>query len=355
MAFRAYLLSIATDKKTGIAAGVITFPLFALSLVYGLIVRLLAFLYSRAPFTSPVKVISVGNITLGGTGKTMLVEYVADYLMREGRKVCVLSRGYKRPKSGVGGAAMYQSLGDEAGMLKNKFPSLEVFADPDRVRLLRASASQGIEAAILDDGFQQWRIKKDLDIVCVDAAGFGNACLLPRGILREPLSALKRGGVFVITNTGLVLDTQVKRLEQQLVRINPSALIVETSHEPDGLYKVPEWTRHDSRRLNSGCLVCGIGNPDSFFDCCRKAGIAKGPRFVFPDHHGFTRNDIRRIADRCTTEGITAVVTTEKDEMRLPAVWMEEHGLELYVLRAVVRFTSNEQKFTARLRGLFPA
>jgi tetraacyldisaccharide 4'-kinase len=372
MAFRAYLLSLATDKKTGITAGVIKFPLFVLSLVYGLVVRLLAFLYSRAPFISPVKVISVGNITLGGTGKTMLVEYAAGLLAREGRRVAVLSRGYKRPaqkeepvrvctqsaqrpKSEASDASLYQVLGDEAGMLKSKFPALEVFADPDRVRLLRTAAARGIEAAILDDGFQQWRIKKDLDIVCVDAAGFGNGCLLPRGILREPLSALKRGGVFVITNTGLVPDPRVTQLEQRLTQLNPAALIVRTRHEPDGLYKVPGWKQSDPRRLNRVCLVCGIGNPDSFFGCCRMAGIAGGARFVFPDHHGFTRDDIRQIAARCNTEGVAAVVTTEKDAMRLPAIWMEEHGLELYVLRAVVRFNSNEQEFTARLRGLFPA
>lgn len=354
MEFKAYLFSLATDKRTGIGASAVKFPLFLLSLLYGLIVRSLAFLYRLNPFTSPVKVISVGNITLGGTGKTMMVEYIAGCLIGRGRKVAVLSRGYKKPARGRGEGA-FAAFGDEAGMLQKKFPALKIFVDPDRVRSLRAAAGEGVEAAILDDGFQQWRVKKDLNIVCVDAAGFGNGCVLPRGILREPLSALRRGDVFLITNTALVPLSAVAGLTAMLKRLNPAALLVESNHEPQGLYRAATGERCDPAAPGKAVLVCGIGNPGSFFDCCRRAGIEARSRLEFPDHHAYDPADIARIASVAGSAGATAVVTTEKDEIRLPAAKLQQHGLELYVLKAVVRITAHEQEFADRLRAVCPA
>jgi tetraacyldisaccharide 4'-kinase len=376
MDFRGYFLSLATDRRGGIGASLIKIPLFLLSIVYGTFVRLLAFLYGLKPFVPRVKVISVGNITLGGTGKTMLVEYVARLLEKEGRRTAVLSRGYKRPghkpalasqigpgaghkpapASQIGpGVGDYEALGDEPAMLKKKFPGLTVLVNTDRVVSCRQAAALGADAAIIDDGFQQWRIRKDLDIVCIDAAGFGNGCVIPRGILREPLRALRRGHVFVLTNTRLVPPGQTIQLRGRLKQLNPSALIVESNHEPQGLYAALTREQRDPARLKSAALICGIGNPESFFDCCARAGIGPGPRFVFPDHHRFDSADIRRVVSACRQKAISAVVTTEKDEIRIPSGSMEQQGIELYVLSAALRITSNEQEFAGRLRGILPA
>lgn len=351
MAVKELLLSLATDKSRGIGYEALKFPLFLLSLVYGGLVRILAFAQGIKPFRSSLKVISVGNITLGGTGKTVVVGYVADLLLKDGRKVAVLSRGYKKPRGGE--KTDYGLLGDEPGMLKKQLPGLNIVVGPDRVDSLRKAAAAGCEAAILDDGLQQWRVKKDLEVVCIDSRGFGNECLLPRGLLREPLSALKRGHVFVLTNTSLAAD--YRPLRQYLSGLNPSALIVETDHEPAGMVRVTNGEGCDPAGIGNACLVCGIGNPDSFLKSCEKAALASGPRFIFSDHHRFSTADCDRIIAACRQQGIRAVVTTEKDAIRLPVTYLEDAGLAVYCLTLVLRIKTDGKKFSCRLRGLFAA
>lgn len=353
MFLRRYLLDLATDQGTGFFASLAKIPLFLLSLVYGMFVRVLSRAQSLRPFHPGIKVISVGNITLGGTGKTMLVEYIAHVLSGTGHPAAVLTRGYKKPRRGRSCAENgYEALGDEGAMLKRGFPGMPVLVDPDRVRSARLAAAQGCAAVILDDGFQQWRIRKDLDIVCVDARGFGNGCCIPRGLLREPLSALRRAQVFVITNRGLVRDTV--SLRGFLAGINPRALIVESGHQAQGLFAPGARAMTPAEKIGAAALVCGIGNPDSFFNSCREAGI-DGPRIVFPDHHAFTASDFERIAVVCRGAGARAVVITRKDEARLSPGEFEARGLAVYVLRVTLRIKDNEQEFIRRLRGLFPA
>jgi tetraacyldisaccharide 4'-kinase len=352
MTFTGYLLSLATDKRRGAIASAVKFPLFVVSLAYGLCMRIAAYIRGRTPYSPQLKVISVGNITLGGTGKTVLVEYIAGFLAKEGRRIAVLSRGYKRP-AGVSG--LYGELGDEPGMLQKKFPGMLVIAGPDRGNACRRAEAHGCEAVILDDGFQQWGIRKDLDIVCIDAGGFGNGCVIPRGLLREPLPALRRAGVFVITNTGLAAANRGAGLRELLKRLNPRALVVESDHEPREVRRAMSEELCDPAQLKKAVLVCGIGNPESFFGCCQRAGIVPGARLAFPDHHRFDSRDVRMIADTCRREGVVSVVTTEKDEMRLPAGQLKERGLEVYVLSVALRITGNEKEFAGRLRGVFAA
>ena len=171
MSIKEYLFELATDKRKGFCAAAVKAFLFPLSLIYGCGVALVSAFHRCNRISLPCRVISVGNITLGGTGKTLLVEYVARWLKQAGARPAILTRGYKR------GA---DDMGDEPAMLSRKL-SLPVLVDPDRVRSGRkACAELKAGVAVLDDGFQQWRLKKDLDIVCVDGiSGFGNRRLLP--------------------------------------------------------------------------------------------------------------------------------------------------------------------------------
>ncbi|MGE5308078.1 MAG: tetraacyldisaccharide 4'-kinase [Deltaproteobacteria bacterium] len=349
MSLRRYFLALATDEERGPAASLVKLPLYLLSLVYSLFIRALAAVRGARPFRPALKVISVGNITLGGTGKTVLVAHIARSLIADGRKTAVVSRGYGRPLRGDD--TDFGRFGDEAGMLKRSIPGLEVIISADRVKGCGEAALRGCEAVILDDGFQQWGITKDLDIVCVDARGFGNSCLIPRGTLREPLSALRRADAFVLTNCNLAGDTAP--LERSLAALNDKALIVRSEHASRGIFRQGREARPGE--VTEACLVCGIGNPASFFESCRSSGIRPSVRLAFPDHHRYGEEDASRIIGACRENNIKAVVTTEKDWMRLPIGRLEAEGIAVYSLRVALRIKGNEDELTGRLRRLFTA
>jgi len=167
-----YLYKLVTRKINGPLAGCLRGILFVFSLIYGLAVVILPFIYKLRQTRLNAKVISVGNITLGGTGKTTLVEYLCAKLSSSGKKIAVLTRGYKRDASRQGALGM----GDEPAMLQNKFPQVNVIVDKDRIKAgAKAIKEHGADTLLLDDGMQQWRIFKDLEIVTIDAANpFGN-------------------------------------------------------------------------------------------------------------------------------------------------------------------------------------
>lgn len=357
--FKGYLYNLATDKYRGKAAGIVKVLLFISSVFYLLAVKTLIIFSGFLPCRLKCKVISVGNITLGGTGKTSLVEFIALYLKQKKIKVAVLARGYKRPLAALSGAASgYQALGDEAYMLSMKTENLPVIVDSNRVRAARrASKEYAVNAVILDDGFQQWRIRKDLEILAIDAANpFGNFCLIPRGILREPLSSLKRADVFFLNKVNLAGD--ITRIRDLLSRVNPLALIVESSHKPIGLYRFGEsknlFSPEQMRRERIAALS-GIADPGSFEALLGMSGMDIGFSFRFPDHHRFSEADLRELSRQTKAQGINKVITTEKDAARLTPELLKRSlsGLELWVFRIKLEIVKNEQGFSDRLFKLF--
>jgi tetraacyldisaccharide 4'-kinase len=282
-----YLFNLATDKSKGFIAEGIKVFLFLLSLLYGLIVRILIWIRQIRTYQSECKVISIGNITLGGTGKTVVVEYIARYLTNKGKKVAILSRGYKRrvvTTSQSHPVTSYEMLGDEPYMLSRNLGDIPIIVNSDRIKAAKYAINDfKVDTVLLDDGFQQWHIKKDLEVVTIDSTNpFGNRHMIPRGILREPLSFLRRADVFILTKTNLAIG--VKNILDFLSRINPRALILESVHNPAGFYKLG---------LNDGLLdanvlkdkvvtlISGIGDPDSFESLIRSMGIEIGLSFRF--------------------------------------------------------------------------
>ncbi len=355
---REYLYSLATDKKKGFIAGIFKSFLFTLSLIYGIIVRVLSFICRLRSYRLNCRVISVGNITLGGTGKTSLVEMLAMRLKQEGHKVAVLTRGYKKVTNSQFSISNSQAMGDEPYMLTRNLGDIPVIVDKDRIRAAKlAIRSNGADAVILDDGFQQWRIKKDLEIVTIDATNpFGNLHLLPRGILREPLSSLKRTDIFVLTKVNLNPDTQ--DVKEFLKGINPNALIVEAIHNPVGFYRLGE--RRDSLlgpaefKGKKVSLVCGIADPQSFENLISSLGIDIGLSFRFPDHYPYTKQDLNRIIRDSRQNGIDIIVTTEKDSVRFPPISMD-YGLwtmDCFILRIKLEILQYEI-FINRIHSLF--
>jgi tetraacyldisaccharide 4'-kinase len=347
---RKFLYNLATDKYSNFFAKFLQFFLFILSLVYGLIIMILRFIYQIKPKHPGCKVISVGNITLGGTGKTVLVEYLTKYLLQQGRKVAILTRGYG--KKGI----RKEHMADEPQMLQKNLKDVPVIIDADRIRgAVKAVADFKVDTVILDDGFQQWRIKKDIDIVMVDATDpFGNQQMVPRGILREPLSALKRADIFMLAKTNL--NPNVEDIEEFLETLNPQALIAESAHYPVGLYLLgePEKTFGlDMLRAKTVALFSGIADPDSFEDLIESLGANIGLSFKFPDHHNYSEEELEDIIQESRGKNIHTIITTEKDAARLYELRVTSYELRILILRIELKITKNEQGFHGRLLKLY--
>ena len=355
---REYLYNLATDKYRGFIAKVIKAFLFILSIIYGLLVRILIFLYGLRPYHLSCKVISVGNITLGGTGKTILVELIAKYLKQRGRKVAILSRGYKRsvPIS-QSSVPSHKTMGDEPYMLQMKLKDIPVVVDVNRIRAAgTAMRDYSVDTVILDDGLQQWKISKDLEIVTIDATNpFGNRRILPRGILRQPLSSLRCADIFILTKTNLNPDTQV--IKDFLKQINPAAPVFESIHSPLGFYKITSCSapllKIDALKGKTVTLFSGIGDPDSFENLIISLGINIGLSFRFPDHHIYSQKDLENIVVESQKKNIDTVVTTEKDAVRFSSLVAAHCSLLFLVLCIELKITENEQRFYNRLLRLY--
>jgi tetraacyldisaccharide 4'-kinase len=344
-----YLYSLATDKKKGIIPGAIKVILLILSFVYGLIIRLMMYLSSLDLRRFDLRVISVGNITVGGTGKTSLVEFIASYLKKRGHRVAILTRGYKRKGA--------DSLGDEPSMLLNNLAGVSVIVDKDRSRAAkRAVREYNCDSAILDDGMQQWRIKKDLEIVTIDAVNpFGNRHMLPRGILRQPLSSLKSADIFVLTKTDLAQDTG--KLKPLLQRYNPKAAIVDSIHHPCGFLNLNapgKMIEAGGLKGESAAILSGIGDPDSFSKIVRGLGVKVGLDLRFDDHHHYTSGELKVIAAKTRASGLGTIITTQKDASRLTQAGLDAlEGLRVFILRIELKITKNEELLFNRLLKLY--
>jgi len=347
------------------ASYILLFPFLLLfSCIYTAVVVCITWLYRRGALASlrpKNPVISIGNITIGGSGKTPLVEYAAARLLEAGCSVAVLLRGYGRPSAGKSSAAGgYEVLGDEGGMIQeNTGGKVRVLVDPDRACLAQQLEAEGFRGVIiLDDGFQHWRLSRDCDIVALDASRpFGNGLCLPAGHLREPKSALKRASIFCLTRCDQAVPQAVETLKRTLLSLNPAALVVETVHEPAGLYDLKIKTRFETRALRGVPvgIVCGIAQPASFEKTVVDLGGRVVSREFFRDHHAYRAGELALCCRRAVSAGARLIVTTQKDAQRLEGlVRAVDLGLDILVLKIGIRVVKNEAEFNARLRSLCP-
>jgi len=347
---REYLYNLVTGKIKGPVAVFLRLCLFVLSLTYGLAVIILAAFYKIKPVRLGAKVISVGNITLGGTGKTTFVEYLSRLLSLQGKKVAVLSRGYRRNTAKQG----TQGIGDEPAMLQQKLPYLQVIVDKNRIKAgFKAIRDYAVDTLILDDGMQQWRIFKDLEIVTIEAANpFGNYRMLPAGFLREPQSALRRADIFVLTQVRPNQDTS--DLTSRLERINANALIIESIHQPDGFSSVSnpgELLGVDALKGKSVLIFSGIGNPQGFENCIGELGIKIVKSFRFSDHHNYTQEDIDNIIKTTRQMNVDTIITTQKDAVKVKELQVKV--VSILALNIKLNITKNEAEFNRRLLSLY--
>ncbi len=295
------------------------------------------------------KVISVGNITAGGTGKTPLVIYLAEKLREENRKVAILSRGYKRENKemvdlnqGAIAKASWEDAGDEPYMMSRRLIDIPIIINKHRsVSGPYAIEKYGAEILILDDGFQHLKIRRDLDIVVIDSTiPFGNGKLLPVGILREPLSSLKRADILVLTKTDQMSDNN--KLKETLRKYNPQAPMVESVYRIHSVEKFPDNSAIELKELEDkkALAFSGIGNPASFENSLKQLKVNLAGHRIFPDHYSYRSKDISSLVGEAKNLGVDFIITTEKDSVRIPMVNMPE--IPVYVLKIDLRVISGE-------------
>ena len=285
-------------------------------------------------------VISVGNITAGGTGKTPVVELLAHTLTARGRKCAILTRGYKSadlekpqvwlderghkvkrlPKIASDGKTRYLGplhAGDEPFMLARNLDGVAVLVDKDRVKSgIFAIEQLGSNTLILDDGMQYMKLRHELDIVLVDCGfPFGTGALLPRGTMREPRSSLKRASYIILTKSG---GKPQGDLISTIRRYNNVADIIVTDHRPAYLENIFTGERRPLSFLKDKYVAClsGIARPESFECLVEELGARIEIRRRYPDHYWFDQEDLEKFVERCADRAMDLIVTTEKDAVR---------------------------------------
>ena len=303
-------------RATGLVATLGRTGLSAIEIPYEALVRLRNYGYDHSILTvkkASAPVISVGNLTLGGTGKTPLVAWLAHWFAQHNKKPAIISRGYKA-KTG--------QLSDEAAELKILLPTVPHYANKQRIIAAGEAVTKGSDVLLLDDGFQHRQISRDLNLVTIDATDpFGCNRLFPRGLLREPLWGLKRADALVLTRTDQVSIKTRNEIQEQCFQFVGShdKPWIETEHRPSNLRLVdgttqPLKTLQDKRILS----LSAIGNPAAFHRTLTTLGHEPVATLTFPDHHTYTTDDIHRISEETETAGAEIIVTTLKDLVKLP-------------------------------------
>jgi tetraacyldisaccharide 4'-kinase len=361
MNLRASIEKLINIKNPGILTSLILLPLTVCAYLYRLVVFFRTLLYQwniLRRHRIACKVIAIGNITVGGTGKTTTVCHLARCFKREGCRVVVLNRGYRGSQSGkpqvvsdgVKILAAPEAVGDEAWMLAKKLPGVPVVTGKDRVAAGKMAVELlNAQIAILDDGFQYYRLERDLDVVLINARNpFGNGFLLPRGTLREPLSALKRAPLILVTKSDMN-SCNIGELEERIGTYNPDARIFKSSLKTVSLKKVQgeQEVPLDSVEGKRAVGLCSIGDPDSFFSILNSLNVLLVGKLVFPDHHTFQERDYKLI--RHWTEKSELIITTEKDIARIDLDMVQKEKLLIIEIEQVI---DNEELFTRSLKEL---
>lgn len=373
-----FILEVIFEQRHGKRAAVVRFILLILSNVFAVAVKMRRYLYNVRIIrdsTLGVQVIAIGNLTVGGTGKTPVVEKFARALTDAGRTVAILSRGYRSkppplrerlmnklllredttpPRVVSDGKSLLldsETAGDEPYMLASNLKDVIVLVDKDRVKSGRYAIQKfGCDTLLLDDGYQYWKLRgRRQDVVLIDKQQpFGNEFLLPRGTLREPPSHLARATTIFITKS----DGDTKDLRARISRLNRKAGIIECVHHPLYFEDVFTGEQHGMeliKEMKVGSLS-GIAQPDSF----ERSLIGLGADLVyakrFADHHRFSQQEILNAINRGKKRMANAIITTQKDAVRFPKI--DRRDLPIYFMRVEIKILSGAADFEEVVRRI---
>jgi tetraacyldisaccharide 4'-kinase len=363
-------IDVVLERRHGLRARILRGILHALSFIYECLVQVRLYLYRKRLFRERALgclVISIGNLTVGGTGKTPIVEKFARALQSGGRQVAILSRGYKsvplRPNwldrlrgkdadlprvVSDGKSLLLDSLtaGDEPYMLAHNLKDVIVLVDKDRVKSGRFAIDKwNVDTLLLDDGLQYLHLKHRLDIVLVDRqAPFGNEFLLPRGTLREAPRNLRRASyIFITKNTGEPNDALIQRIR----RYNRTAEIIECAHKPLYLQNIYTSERLPLEHLRDAFIgsICGIAAPESFEGGLKKLGARVDLAKRYIDHHRYSEAELQSFINRCIRRDLQMIVTTEKDAVRMPRLPDSELRVPICFLRVEIEILSGHESW----------
>jgi tetraacyldisaccharide 4'-kinase len=373
-----FLLEVILEERPGKRATLVRALLFGCSKVFHVIIKIRRFLYNvriLRDSTLGVQVIAIGNLTVGGTGKTPVVEKFARELRDQGRNVAILSRGYRSkpapfhvwllnkillrddttpPRVVSDGKSLLldsEMAGDEPYMLASNLKDVVVLVDKDRVKSGRYAIEKfGCDTLLLDDGFQYWKLRgRRQDIVLIDRQQpFGNERLLPRGTLREPPSHLSRANTIFITKS----DGNTEELRRRIALLNSSAGIIECIHHP--LYLEDVFTGQQigleffkGRKVAS---LSGIAQPESFEQSLVKLGAELVYHRRFADHHRFTQQEVLNTINRSKKRQAEAIITTQKDAVRFPKI--DRRDLPIYFMRVEIKILNGANDFQDCVRKI---
>jgi tetraacyldisaccharide 4'-kinase len=373
-----FFIEVVFEERNDFKAKLTRVFLLGCSKIYHVLIAVHRWLINVRIFrdkTLGVQVIAVGNLTVGGTGKTPVVEKFARVLQNEGRKVAILSRGYRSkpaplhqrllnkilfredqtpPRIVSDGRSLLldsEMAGDEPYMLASNLRDVIVLVDKDRVKSGRYAIEKfGCDTLLLDDGFQYWRLRgRRHDVVLIDRQQpFGNGHLFPRGTLREPHSHLARAHTIFITKS----DGNTRELRQRIGRLNATAAIIECVHQP--MYFEDVFTgERKGLNLLAGKKVAslsGIAQPHSFEESLTKLGGELVYSKRFADHHRFTQQEILNAINRSKKRLADIIVTTQKDAVRFPKI--DRRDLPFYFMRVEIKIMSGADGFEDCVRKI---
>lgn len=312
----------------------------------------------------PCYVISIGNITVGGTGKTPTAQKMAAIVKEMGYRVVILNRGYRShwgKEIGVvsNGEKIFMTAyeaGDEAYLMAKTLPGIPVIIGKNRAVTGRyAVEKMNAEVIIMDDGYQHWQLERDLDVVLVDTLNmFGNGCVLPRGTLREPLENLKRGDIFLLTKTDQSSKLSRIQLRNTIAKYNAGAPVVESIHHPKNFVEIADWYKGISNnyrdleelRGKDVMVFSAIGNPSSFEQTLSSIGLNILEAVRYPDHHDYGMLEMQYINERASSLKAVAMVATAKDAVKIPTEFIySDREIPLYILNMDICITEGMDKF----------
>jgi len=332
-----------SGQKAGLSAGLLRLLLGVVAGGYSIAVRLRNFLYSNGwlkAHRANAIVLNVGNITVGGTGKTPLVvwlckEIISDSKFQISNSQCaILTRGYKaardsrhktqdsRRKTQEARLKRQDTRGktqiyrDEPAILAENCPEVKVIVNPDRVAAAAEAINKfGAKVLIMDDGFQHRRLVRDLDIITIDGTQpFGYGKMLPAGLLREPVTSLKRAGAVVITRCDQITETELKQIEKKLGLINPDMIIARSIHAPAYVKSADNKEISLEQLKNKKVFAfCGIGNPEAFLNTIKQLGANLVGSKFYNDHHHYTNDCLADIYEQAGDLKADLILTTQKD------------------------------------------
>jgi tetraacyldisaccharide 4'-kinase len=340
---QAQIKKLISGEKTGFGPAMLRFLLGTASVGYSIAICLRNFLYSAGwlkAHSANAVVISIGNITTGGTGKTPLVIWLCKKIVSD-YQCAILTRGYKTS------AQEPEKLTDEPAIFSESCPEVHVIVNPDRVAGAEEAAIKfGSKVLIMDDGFQHRRLARDLDIIAIDATlPFGYGRMLPAGLLREPVSSLKRAGAVVITRCDQIPENELSGLEEKLRLINPDMVISRSIHAPAYVKTI------DNKEISLEELkdkkifaFCGIGNPGSFLTTIKTTEAELIGSKIFNDHHQYTETCIADIFEQAELLKADLILTTQKDQNKITRQALSKTDIPLAYIGIEIQFLSGEEK-----------